>query len=124
METTIMNAGPVASDKPLVLELFYRGQAVVVETTETPYSLGRDIEVNRLCIESDYASRQHCVVEFRDGQFMLRDHSKNGTFVQLGRSHGFRLHNDTVPLSANGCFKLGQKLELDDPDLVHFKVKS
>jgi adenylate cyclase len=124
METTIMNAEPVASGRPLVLELFYRGKAVVVEISQTPYSLGRDIDVNLLCIESDYASRQHCVVEFRDGQFMLRDHSKNGTFVQLGRAHGFRLHNDTVPLSANGCFKLGQKLELDDPDLVHFKVKS
>lgn len=124
METTIMNAEPVASGKPLVLELFYRGEAVAIDSLQTPYGLGRDVEANRLWIDSDYASRQHCVVEFRDGQFMLRDHSKNGTFVQLGRAHGFRLHNDSVPLSANGCFKLGQKLELDDPDLVHFKVKS
>lgn len=122
METTMMNAEPLPTGSAQQLELFFRGTAIAVSPTQAPYTLGRDA-ASALCIESDYASRQHCVIEFREGQFLLRDHSKNGTFVQLGRAHSFKLHNESVPLSANGCFKLGARLELDDPDLVFFKVK-
>jgi len=122
METTMMNAEPLPATTAQQLELFFRGTAIVVSPAQTPYGIGRDAG-SALCIESDYASRQHCEVEFRDGQFLLRDHSKNGTYVQLGRGHSFKLHNETVPLSANGCFMLGVRLELDDPSILFFKVK-
>ena len=123
METTIMNAEPLSAGQAQQLELFFRGKAVQVVPDQTPYTIGRDTQANALCIESDYASRQHCSIEFRQGQYVLRDHSKNGTYLQLGRAHGFKLHNESVPLSAGGCFKLGEHLDLGDPDLVHFKVK-
>jgi len=44
-------------------------------------SIGRD-ESNDLCIDSRSVSRQHCVIERRDSELILRDlDSTNGTFV-------------------------------------------
>jgi transcriptional regulator with GAF, ATPase, and Fis domain len=53
----------------------------VIELDREPWSIGRG-RTNRLVLEDPSVSRQHCVIECREGVFHLRDlDSHNGTFV-------------------------------------------
>jgi hypothetical protein len=62
-------------------------------------SIGRS-EENTVVIEDPNVSRQHALVEKRDGRFTLRDlESTNGTFVDGSRIEKHALHNgDTITI--------------------------
>jgi adenylate cyclase len=123
-DTTLMNADR-RSPQPqkIMLGLLHRGREYHIRPTDDPFVIGRDGEVCALCVTNEYSSRRHCVIEYKDTKFVLRDSSTNGTYVQLGRAENLRVHNETVPLIGHGCFKLGRDFRPDDPDLIHFVIR-
>ncbi|RYY73210.1 MAG: FHA domain-containing protein [Gammaproteobacteria bacterium] len=122
IESTSLNK-ETANTEPLVLELFYRSASIVITAEQTPFHIGRDNIESGLSINCEFASRQHCAIEFNDGKFVLKDFSRNGTFVQLNRAQTFRVFNEITPLIGSGCFKLGATMGLDDPERILFRVK-
>ena len=125
MESTVLNTDYPESDK-IVLELYYHGFPVMVSPEETPFEIGRNDTSAGLSVSSEFASRKHCAVEFHGGKFMLRDFSRNGTFIQLSLSQSFRIQNESTPLIGNGCFKLGAAINSDgdDGERIFFKIKT
>jgi hypothetical protein len=103
--------------------LLHRGREYRIEPADTPFVIGRDAGTCDLCIQSEYSSRKHCTIEYRESKFILNDRSTNGTYVQLGRTENLRVHNETVPLIGHGCFILGRAVRPDDPDLIHFVIR-
>ena len=122
-ESTALNRENPTKSDGLVLELYYNNASIVVTAEQTPFHLGRDTSDKGLAISCEFASRQHCVIEFQDGKFVLKDFSRNGTFVQLNRSQTFRVHNEVTPLIGSGCFKLGATMTLDDAERILFRIK-
>jgi adenylate cyclase len=122
IEPTSLNK-ETSNTEPLVLELFYRSASIVVTEDQTPFHIGRDNTESGLSISCEFASRQHCTIEFNDGKFVLKDFSRNGTFVQLNRAQTFRVFNEITPLIGSGCFKLGATMAADDPERILFRVK-
>jgi pSer/pThr/pTyr-binding forkhead associated (FHA) protein len=104
------------------IELFYAGKLTTVKKEELPFHIGRDNETCDMIITGDTISRRHCVLQMRDHQIGILDTSTNGTFVQPGRSASVFIHNDYYPLVGQGTIKLGQRIDLDDPDLLLYKV--
>ncbi len=104
------------------IELFYQGKLTVVKKEELPFYFGRDNSVCDLVITGDTVSRKHCVLQMRDHQIGLLDTSTNGTFVKPGRAESIFIHNDYYPLVGQGAIRLGHKIELDDPDVLLYKV--
>ena len=84
--------------------------------------IGREQQTCDLTIEGPLISRNHCSIEIRDNQLGLMDKSTNGTVVKLGRAESVFVRNEFCPLVGQGCIKLGETLELNDPDLLMFKV--
>lgn len=123
-ELTALNREPSPKPEGLVLELYYNNKSIVVTPEQTPFQVGRDNTESNLPVSCEFASRQHCAIEFHDDKFILKDFSRNGTFVQLNRSQVFRLLNETTPLIGSGCFKLGATITNDDPERILFKVKN
>lgn len=79
--------------------------------------------------ESNLASRNHGKIEFRDGEFVIVDHSTNGTYVQMlsGKraSDGttVRLHRREFPLRGKGMVSVGVAVEHGrNPCLLQFEV--
>lgn len=113
-----------ALQENLVLELFYNNKPVVILPEQTPFHLGRDNNQAELSVNCEFASRNHCVIEFHGDKFILKDSSRNGTFVQLGSSQIFHLKREATPLIGNGSFKLGASFSSDDTERILFKVKT
>lgn len=123
-EPTTLNQQAPANSNSLILELYYQNTSIVITAEQTPFSIGRDNGECNLPVNCEFASRQHCAIEFHDDKFVLKDFSRNGTFVQLNLSHIFRVHNEVTPLIGNGCFKLGATMDLVDPERILFRVKN
>lgn len=106
------------------IELFYQGKLHVIRREDLPFYLGRDEGINDMAVEGDTISRKHCVLQLRDQQIGLLDTSTNGSFVKPGRADSVFIHHDYYPLVGQGAIKLGHKIELEDPELILYKVVS
>jgi pSer/pThr/pTyr-binding forkhead associated (FHA) protein len=122
-ESTALNRESPKKSETLILELYYQNAAIVVTEQETPFHIGRENAEPGLSINCEFASRQHCTIEFKDDKFVLKDFSRNGTFLQLNRSQTFRVFNEATPLIGNGSFKLGATMTVDDPERILFRIK-
>lgn len=103
------------------LDLFYRGRNISLPEDKLPFCVGREKTCD-LVIDNEWVSRAHCTFQMRDGQIGLLDNSTNGTFVLTGRSESVRVKNNFYPLVGQGYIKLGDQINLDDPELMLFKV--
>ena len=103
------------------LDIFYRGKNHSLAECDLPFYVGREKTCD-LILENELVSRVHCTFQIRDGQLGLLDQSTNGTFVMTGRAESVRVKDNFYPLVGQGYIKLGDKIALDDPDLMLFKV--
>lgn len=103
------------------LDIFYRGQNHSLAESDLPFHVGREKTCD-LILENELVSRVHCIFQVQDGQIGLLDKSTNGTFIMTGRAESVRVKDNFYPLVGQGYIKLGDKIALDDPDLMLFKV--
>lgn len=104
------------------IDLYYRGHMETIRAESLPYVVGRDSSCCNLAVITETASRKHCTFVVRDGQLGLEDHSTNGTMVKVGQGDCVRIKDRFYPLSGQGCIKLGAKIQLDDPDLLLYRL--
>jgi len=100
------------------LQLNYRGTRLLRRREGDLVTVGREPGCDVLVLEST-ASRQHCTIERRDGKFVLRDHSTNGTFLFTEREGEVHVQGEEVVLSARGWIALGQSGDATD-EVVHY----
>ena len=72
------------------------------------FLLGRGMECDQV-IDHPTVSRQHAEFLYRNGQFILRDFSTNGSVVTLGNKNE-RLHRSSIVLKGRGKIYLGRTL--------------
>jgi adenylate cyclase len=104
------------------LKLQVNGTTILLLPEQTPFAIGRDINKAQLHIESDFASRDHCHIEFRRGKYVLIDHSTNGTYVYLEEQAPIYLRREELPLQGQGFIGLGQTLATDNQWAIHFAL--
>lgn len=102
------------------LSLRYRGQLIELSSLSPPFGLGRD-PTNTLVVDNEWVSRNHAIIEFRRGYFVLTDRSTNGTYVRLGDDDEIRLHRDELQLRKSGKISLGQGVDKDPTDVLYFQ---
>ena len=90
-----------------VLRLTSGEQLAVCSREKPTLVLGREDECD-IALAGLAASRQHCTIEHCGGDFVLRDHSSNGTYVTLADGREIALHNEKVPLPEHGVISIGE----------------
>ncbi len=117
--------GMPAFRKPVVeiaeLKLAYRSQTHIVNLQNKKMLLGRD-NTCQMIIKNDFVSRQHSNVELRSGNFVLTDHSSNGTYVRTSNGEVSRINRSEMTLRGKGTISLGQHYSEDPVDLVEYEV--
>lgn len=108
--------------------LTYQGQTFELSLARPSMVLGRgtqcDVQVN-----SDMASRSHAKIEYRWGDWVLIDHSTNGTYVITDpgkRTYdglNLRLHHREWIMQGRGSISLGQPADKDTANAVLFTVE-
>jgi adenylate cyclase len=104
------------------LKLQTKGKTIFLLPEQTPFAIGRDTKKAQLHTESEFASRDHCHIEFRRGKYVLIDHSTNGTYVYLDDQPPIYLRREELPLQGQGFIGLGQTLTSEDQQAIHFDL--
>lgn len=103
------------------VRLLLRFKSQVFELDEgTPFSIGRD-PASSLVVETEWVSRNHALIEWKRGYFMLADRSTNGTWLRIGDDDELLVHRDETHLRRSGSISLGQAHQADVADLVYFQ---
>jgi adenylate cyclase len=115
-----VGARPTPAPRPSApcLRLEYRGQTIVRRRAGDSIGLGRDEDCG-LVVDHEMVSRSHCTIERRQGTFVLKDHSTNGTYVTYDGDREVLLRRDELVLGKHGWLALGQP-RAAAPDAVEF----
>jgi adenylate cyclase len=89
------------------LRLTYRDQLTVCSREKDSIIIGREDSCD-LVINTKLASRKHCTIQHRDGTFVLRDTSKNGTYLTTLDGIEVGLKHDQSSLPDEGSISIGE----------------
>jgi adenylate cyclase len=101
------------------LTLTYGSLTLKLGADHKSVSLGRDAG-NEMMVPDKMASRVHCKIEFRRGNFFLVDQSTNGTYVTVGGDAEILLKREQLMLRGRGVICLGHTASSKDAELVAF----
>ena len=90
-----------AAATALLVRLTYRDQAVECTREHPSVVIGREYGCGVLVADRT-ASRKHCTIELRGGQFVVQDHSTNGTYVTIDSEKSVLLKGDDLALRRFG----------------------
>ncbi|CAK0742850.1 Adenylate/guanylate cyclase domain-containing protein [Azospirillaceae bacterium] len=93
-------------DDEVVLRLSYMGRECVVSRNQPKLNVGRDA-LCEIKLLSRQASRQHGSIEFVRENFIITDHSSNGTFIKTNDAPPIHLRRDSTKLLNGGLIGFG-----------------
>jgi class 3 adenylate cyclase len=102
----------------LILE--HRGKRVELMPSAQTFTMGRG-ERSSLVVDRDLVSRSHADIQFRQGKFVLADHSTNGTYLLLDNGARFFVRREEFALHDRGVISLGQVVLDRNPDLIRYQ---
>lgn len=120
--TIMMTRPPTPASSRSRLELRLSDQVIEMDRSRPAITMGRDSK-NDLVVTDVLASRNHALIEYRHGRFVLRDQSTNGTYISKNDEQTICLHLDELQLSGTGLIALGRPLAEDSPIVIHFTCK-
>jgi adenylate cyclase len=103
------------------LKLAFQQAAMELSAARPLVTMGRK-SANDLVVSDTKASRFHARIELRDNEFLLIDHSKNGTFVFVEGEQPMSLRQNSMPLSASGIIGLGRKIDPASDQIIRYEV--
>lgn len=99
------------------------GDQYTLTPEKLPFSMGRDAETVNLHINSSRASREHCIITYHRGKYVLSDHSTNGTYIKFeGSEKTLYIRREETPLNGSGYIGMGRSPEENLESCVHFKL--
>ncbi len=112
-----------ALSKGARLELRFKETLIEISQARPSVTMGRQSH-NNLVVEDSRVSRSHARIVFRQDEFVLIDHSTNGTYVFIKGEKGVNLKQRELLLQSSGIFGLGRKVAPDSPEAIHFNLKN
>lgn len=120
---------PERKPKTGVLTLKYCGKLLTLRDQNTPFIIGRGEHCN-LVMPIDTASRSHLRIEARLGEFVIVDHSTNGTYITTPpgkRAHDgldMRLHHREWTMIGSGKISLGKPVSSAGQNVIEFSLEN
>jgi class 3 adenylate cyclase len=116
--TTVVPSSASAAAS-IVLCLTYRTGTVRLEASEGPLLIGRD-PTCRLVVDTGWASRRHATIDLQRGQFVLTDHSANGTYVADEDGAEEHVNREVHHLGRRGSISIGISVKENPDDVIHY----
>jgi class 3 adenylate cyclase len=110
---------PAEAQTKSQLFLRYRQQVLTLNEQSRSALLGRDNTCD-LVIQNKLASRQHALVEYSFGKFLITDHSANGTFIRFSDNQVIQLSHQQIVLHGAGQISFGQSFAESPVDVVEY----
>ena len=100
------------------VRLTYHGEVIACSAQNETVVIGRHRGCG-LVVADRMASRRHCTIELRGEEYVLQDHSMNGTYVTVAGEKGILLRGEDLPLAKQGSIAFGHK-HFEDSEEIHF----
>jgi hypothetical protein len=106
------------------LILLYQGQKFKIEadTLAEPFTLGRSSKCH-LTVNNSYTSNFHAQIEHFEGEFILTDHSMNGTYIESAREGKYHVSGDKIYIYGEGVISLGTPRKFSEHDLIQYRCE-
>lgn len=119
--TALGGARELAAVAPAALRLRYGNTEVELPAREQARCrIGRSAEAD-LVVDHRLASRRHCRIEFRGGEFVLVDESTNGTWVTTADGSTVHLRGEELAIWGEGLVGLGERTDADPARAIGFQ---
>ena len=116
--TDLSTTGSQLRRQRVKLRLKYGEREILRRRDNESLLIGRDAGC-ALVIADPRASRQHCTIERSHDQFVLQDHSANGTYVTVAGEKEVLLQRENILLRKHGWIAFGQSRK-DTTDVVEY----
>ncbi len=120
--TTIMPPMQRSQTESVSMQLHYGGRRFTVAQQGNSFVIGRDASC-QLLVTGTKTSRQHAVVEWRRGKFVLADRSTNGSFVLPDGGQVIHLRREEFVLHGSGLIGFGEHPREGDVAAVRYECK-
>ena len=110
------------NDIGMSIELNFKGDTHILSEKDATCLMGRDPSCD-VTIPGRYVSRAHATIIFKDGTFMLKDDSFNGTYIKFNNGKKVHVSNNDQILASNGVLSLGEPIKKNTKLLVEFKLR-
>ncbi len=104
------------------LMLDYRDRNISLAPSTQAFTIGRGPK-NDLVVERELVSRSHAAIEFRQGKFILKDNSTNGTYLLMENGARFFVRREEFTLHERGVICLGQAAFEQNPDIIRYECQ-
>ncbi|THB70280.1 MAG: FHA domain-containing protein [Desulfovibrio sp.] len=104
-----------------LLTLAFEDQSIELGEQRPQFQVGRG-ENNDLVVANQYVSNRHATIEYRNGRFILVDHSTNGTYLRIEERESTFVHRDEAHLLGAGIISLGRSVSRDHPGTIKYSV--
>lgn len=102
------------------LQLAFQDTEIALLANMPALTLGRDMNCS-IIVDGTLVSRQHAIIEYRRGKFLLSDTSTNGTYILTEDGRSIYLRREEFPLWGEGKISLGKTIvDEKTPDIIHF----
>lgn len=102
------------------LELQFGEHLIEVSQERPAVVMGRRNRSD-LVIHDSRVSRDHALIEYRQGRFVLTDQSLNGTYLVMNNEPRI-LKSSEIYLEGKGIIGLARKVKESSPQAIHFSV--
>jgi class 3 adenylate cyclase len=107
LKTSVNGAARAQDGKArTMVRLTYDDQVVICSREKPRIVIGRQNTCD-VVIGDKMASREHCTLEVRGDEFVLLDHSTNGTYVTVEGEHEILLNGEALALATHGWIAFG-----------------
>jgi hypothetical protein len=106
----------------VALLLKYKDDIVRLDPSDGPLLIGRD-PTCRLVVDTAYASRRHATIDLQRGQFVLTDHSANGTYVVGEDGTEQHVNREGQHLARRGTISIGIGAQGNPEDLIRYRCE-
>lgn len=107
------------SVRDMRLRLRFDDRELVVHKGASHIAIGR-AEENDVVVKGRLSSRLHARIVIGRSNFVLIDHSTNGTFVETDDGEQLFIRQDIRQLEGNGMIGLGCLPQRNSPHTIHF----
>jgi len=124
--TMVLDSKQLSDALNSTLLLTFGDKVITVDSHKPVISIGRE-NYNDVVMKYSWISRTHAYVEDRNGLFMVKDKSTNGTYIYPHGSDPIYVNKGEHPLGGKGVIIFGREMgndtDSDSSDTLKYSVK-
>ena len=103
------------------IEISFKGDKHILSDDNKTFKVGRDPACD-IIVQGKYVSRAHAKIICKDGKFLLKDESFNGTYIKFNNGQKVHVTKNEQTLVTDGVMSMGEPVKDHKKSIIQFKI--